>query len=75
MHKIQSYWADNILMHHWYGGKEADEIAYWRVYEKPRNGFIGAVLYDGLSESKAWPFHEKPAAETIMARILEWQRG
>jgi hypothetical protein len=75
MGKVQTYWDGDTLMHHWYGGKVADEVAYWQVYERPRNGRIGAVLYDGLSESKAWPFYEKPSAEVALAKILDWQRG
>jgi hypothetical protein len=62
-------WNGNELIIHWFGMRsEPDEVgAYYRSGERP------ALIFDGLSETKAWPMAEKPTAERALELIQNWQ--
>jgi hypothetical protein len=71
----QTYWNENILMHHWCGSKEPSEVAIWIIFSHfDRNRRAGKLLYKGIDSIKEWPLYTKPSPDEAMAKILGQRR-
>jgi hypothetical protein len=69
-HTVAEWRGDDLIIH-WYGMEAyPDEVgAIWRGDERP------ALVFHGMSQSKAWPMQNKPSADEALRLINEWQRG
>lgn len=63
--KTTAYWANDILMVHWYGGR-ADEAAWW-LERRSR------LVFDSYTDTKQGSFDTKPTADEALAVIINWQ--
>lgn len=66
-HTTTAHWEDDNLMIGWFG-MSPDYAACWDI----RRG-QGVLVFEGLSESKAWKLDSKPSAEEALALIINWQ--